>query len=204
MKNVAQAIIAKLSEYDFVIAIDTSGSMGEPVKAGSPTTRWQAVQESAMAMIRDVQQIDQDGLGLVLFGRDVVSFDGVTADKAREVFANHSPRGTTPLAEALDAAFALAGKSDKKDMIIVFTDGVPDDKAAAAARIIKQANSQANDNDCTVLFIQVGDDAAATAYLKSLDDDLKGAKFDIVDAKTVAEADAFATTAELVAAAIED
>ena len=204
MTNTAQAIIAKLSEYDFVIAIDISGSMGEPVKAGSDTTRYQAVQESAMAMIRDAQQIDQDGLGLVLFGREVVSFDGVTADKAREVFANHSPRGSTPLAEALDAAFALAGKSDKKDMIIVFTDGVPDDKAAAAARIIKQANSQANDDDCTVLFIQVGDDAAATAYLKSLDDDLKGAKFEIVDAKTVAEADAFATTAELVMAAIED
>lgn len=204
MTTTAQAIINKLSEYDFVIAIDTSGSMGEPVKAGSSTTRWQAVQESAMAMIRDVQQIDQDGLGLVLFGSRVESFDGVTADKAREVFASHGPRGSTPLAEALDAAFALAGKSDKKDMIIVFTDGVPDDKAAAAQRIIAQANNQANDDDCTVLFIQVGDDAAATTYLKSLDDDLKGAKFDIVDAKTVTEADAFATTAELVAAAIED
>ena len=199
-----QSIINKLSEFDFVIAIDTSGSMGEPVKTGSSTTRWEAVQESAMAMIRDVQKIDQDGLGLVLFGAKVESFDGVTADKAREVFASHGPRGTTPLAQALGAAFALAGKSDKKDMIIVFTDGVPDDRKAAADAIIKQANSQANDDDCTVLFIQVGDDAAATAYLKSLDDDLSDAKFDIVDAKTVAEADAFSSTAELVAAAIAD
>lgn len=204
MTTTAQALINKLSEYDIVIAIDTSGSMGEPVKTGSSTSRWQGVQESAMAVIRDAQQIDQDGLGLVLFGSKVESFDGVTADKAREIFATRQPRGTTPLAEALDAAFALAGKSDKKDMIIVFTDGEPDNKEAAADRIIKQANSQANDNDCTVLFIQVGDDAAATAYLKSLDDDLKGAQFDIVDAKTVAEADAFATMAELIAAAIED
>lgn len=47
--NAAQAIINKLSEYDFVIAIDTSGSMGEPVKHGSSISRWQAVQESAMA-----------------------------------------------------------------------------------------------------------------------------------------------------------
>ena len=117
--SLAQAIIARLSEFDFVIAIDTSGSMAEPVKAGSSRTRWEAVQESAMTLIRDVQQIDQDGLGLVLFGRQVESFDGVTADKAREVFASHGPRGSTPLAEALDAAFALAGKSDKKDMIIV-------------------------------------------------------------------------------------
>ena len=66
-----------------------------------------------------------------------------------------------------------------------------------------QANSQANDDDCTVVFIQVGDDAAATRYLQSLDDDLSGAKFDIVDVKTVAEAAAFNTTAELIVAAIE-
>ena len=115
--SLTQQIIARLSEYDFVVAIDTSGSMAEPNKAGSSTTRWEAVQETAMTFIRDVQQIDQDGLGLVLFGRQVESFDNVTADKAREVFATHSPRGSTPLAEALDAAFALAGKSDKKDFI---------------------------------------------------------------------------------------
>ena len=200
--TLAQSIIAKLSEFDFVIAIDTSGSMGEPVKAGSSTTRWEAVQESAMAMIRDVQQIDADGLGLVLFGSKVASFDGVTADKAREVFASTGPRGSTPLAEALTEAFKLAGKSDKKDMIIVFTDGVPDDKEAAAKVIVNQANSQANDDDCTVLFIQVGDNAAATEYLASLNDALPGAKFDIVDARPVAQADAFATTAELVFDAI--
>ncbi len=201
--SLTQQIIARLSEYDFVVAIDTSGSMAEPDKAGSSTTRWEAVQETAMTFIRDVQQIDQDGLGLVLFGRQVVSFDNVTADKAREVFATHSPRGSTPLAEALDAAFALAGKSDKKDFIVVFTDGVPDDRDAAAKRIIQQANSQANDDDCAVLFVQVGDDAAATRFLQSLDDELAGAKFDIVDAKIVTEADAFNSTAELIVAAIE-
>ena len=38
--SLAQAIIARLSEFDFVIAIDTSGSMAEPVKAGSSRTRW--------------------------------------------------------------------------------------------------------------------------------------------------------------------
>lgn len=201
--SLTQQIITRLSEYDFVVAIDTSGSMAEPNEAGSSTTRWEAVQETAMTFIRDVQQIDQDGLGLVLFGRQVESFDNVTADKAREVFATHGPRGSTPLAEALDAAFALAGKSDKKDFIVVFTDGVPDDRDAAAKRIIQQANSQANDDDCTVLFVQVGDDAAATRFLQSLDDDLAGAKFDIVDAKTVTEADAFNSTAELIVAAIE-
>lgn len=41
---------------------------------------------------------------------------------------------------------------------------VPSDRAAAAAqKIVKQANSQTADSDCTVLFIQVGDDASASA-----------------------------------------
>ena len=196
--------LALLSEYDFIVAIDASGSMGETDMPGG-RSRWAYMQETATAFARDLQSIDADGIDVVLFGgANIDTFTGVAADKVKDVFATRSPRGSTPLAEALTASLKLAGKSDKKDFVIVFTDGVPDDKAAAAARIIKQANSQANDDDCTVLFIQVGDDAAATAYLKSLDDDLKGAKFDIVDVKTVAEADAFATTAELVAAAIED
>lgn len=194
-----------LSEYDFIVAIDTSGSMGEPVKPGSSVTRWESVQEAAMSFIRDIEKFDSDGLGLVLFGgANIKAFDGVTSDKAREVFATSGPRGSTPLAEALTAAFTLAGKSDKKDFVIVFTDGVPDDKAAAAEVIRRASHAQETDDALTILFVQVGNDAQATAYLKSLDDDLKGCKFDIVDAKTVTEAEAFATTAELVLAAIND
>lgn len=195
---------AKFSEYDFIIAIDTSGSMGEPVKAGSSITRWEAVQESALTIIRDVEKIDQDGIGLVLFGGpNIRAFDGVTSDKAREVFANTSPRGSTPLTDALIAALALAGKSDKKDFIVVFTDGVPDDRASAARVITQAANAQETDDSLTILFVQIGDDRGATNYLKSLDEDLRGAKFDIVDAKTVPEVDAFASTVELIAVAIE-
>lgn len=196
---------ASLTEYDFIVAIDTSGSMGEPVKPGSWVTRWEAVQETAMTFIRDIEKIDSDGVGLVLFGdANVTAEDGVTSDKARAVFANRSPRGSTPLAEALTAALALAGKSDKKDFIIVFTDGVPDDKAAAADVIRKASHRQETDDVLTILFVQVGNDASATKYLTMLDDDLTGCKFDIVDAKTVTQAEAYATTAELVLAAIAD
>lgn len=199
------AALAKLSEYDFVVVIDTSGSMGEPEKAGSSRTRWEAVQESALTLVRDVEKLDSDGIGLVLFGGTTIkTFDGVGTAQVREAFANTSPRGGTPLAEALGAALKLAGKSDKKDFILVFTDGVPDNKAAAAQVIVDAANDQATDDALTILFVQVGDDAGATAYLRSLDDELTGAKFDIVDAKTVAEADAFPTTAHLILAAIED
>jgi hypothetical protein len=92
----------------------------------------------------------------------------------------------------------------EKDFIIVFTDGVPDDQAAAANVIRAASQKQETDDALTILFVQVGDDAGAAAYLKGLDDNLKGAKFDIVDAKTLAEAERFASTADLILAAIND
>jgi len=194
---------AELSEYDFIVVIDASGSMGERDMGGK--SRWEYMQETAMAFTRDLEAIDSDGLGVVMFsGANIESFDGVTTDKVKEIFANRSPRGSTPLAEALTAALKLAGKSDKKDFIIVFTDGVPDDQSKAAKVIIDQANSQVTDDALTILFVQVGHDAGAAAYLKTLDDDLTGAKFDIVDAKTIDEAEKFPTTAALIAHAIND
>ncbi len=192
-------------KFDFIVAIDISGSMGEPVKSNSNTTRWESVQESAMTLIRDVEKHNSNGIGLVLFGgRNIKSFDNVTSDKAREVFASTNPRGSTPLAEALTAALNLTEKSDKKDFIIVFTDGVPDEKEDVTNVIIQAANARESDDSLTILFVQVGDDHAATAYLKTLDDELKNAKFDIVDTKTVHEVDAFPSTMDLILATISD
>lgn len=195
---------ASLTEYDFVAVVDSSGSMGEPVKKGSTTTRWEAMQESVMTFVRDVEKLDTDGIDVVQLGSNCQSWTGVTSDKVRDMFGTMSPRGGTPLAEALTEALKLAGKSSKKDFIVVFTDGVPNDQSAAAKVLVDAANKQETDDALTVLFIQVGDDAAASAYLRQLDDNLKGAKFDIVDAKTIDEADKFTTTADLILAAISD
>jgi Mg-chelatase subunit ChlD len=204
MNATLNAAHAKLTEYDFVVVVDASGSMSETDAPGG-RSRWDYMQETTMSFVRDIQQFDSDGIGLVTFsGANITSNDGVTADKVKEVFASRTPRGSTPLAEALTAAFALAGKSSKKDFILVFTDGVPDDANRAADVIRKQSHTQETDDACTVLFVQVGRDASATAYLKGLDDNLSGCKFDIVDAKTIEEAEKFATTADLVIAAIND
>lgn len=203
MNATTTATQAALTEYDFIVVVDASGSMEtEDVKGRS---RWASVQETAEQFTRDLAKIDSDGIGLVVFsGAGIESHDGVNASKLAEVFASRRPRSSTPLAEALTDALKLAGKSDKKDFIIVFTDGVPDDKEAAAKVLRDAANKQETDDALTILFVQVGHDAAATAYLRELDDNLKGAKFDIVDAKTVEEAEQFATTADLVLAAIND
>lgn len=196
---------AILSEYDIIVVGDKSGSMMEPVKAGSSVTRWAYMQESMLGLAREMDKIDADGIDVVFFsGAGIATHTGVTADKVKDVFATTSPRGTTPLDKALIEALKLAGKSDKKDLIVVFTDGVPDDEVAAAKVIVEAANQQPTDDALTILFIQVGDDAAASAFLRKLDDNLTGAKFDIVDAKTIEEADQFPSAVDLLIAAIND
>ena len=194
---------AALSEYDFIIAIDKSGSMSEDDMSGG-RSRWDAVQESALSICREVEKLDSDGLGIVLFGGSVIKYDGITSKNIKETFASHRPSGSTPLAEALIEALSLAGKSDNKDFIIVFTDGIPDDEKAAAKVIIDASNKLAADDELTILFVQIGYDSKATAYLKKLDDNLTGAKFDIVDAKTMEEVDAYTSIVDLIIDAIND
>lgn len=162
------------------------------------------MQETVEQFSRDISKFDSDGIDLVTFGGNrIESHASVTPYKVDEIFSNRRPGGSTPLAEALAAALKLAGKSDKKDFIVVFTDGVPDDKAAAAKVIIDASNSQPTDDALTFLFVQVGRDQAATEFLRKLDDNLVGAKFDIVDAKTLDEVEQFATIGELIEAAID-
>lgn len=197
-----QEQIAKLSEFDFIALLDLSGSMGTVDCKGR--SRYVAMQESVETFCRDLGKLDSDGIDLVLFNGSAIDIhQGVTADQVATVFATREPRSSTPLDAALREGLKLAGKSDKKDFLIVFTDGVPDDEKAVADLIRAQSNKQETDDELTILFIQVGYDDGATKYLQMLDDNLKGCKFDIVDAKTIEEADKFASTADLILAAID-
>lgn len=201
--NIKAAHVA-LTEFNFIVCADASGSMTE-VDCKGGQTRWAFMQETLGAFVRDVDKIDSDGLGLVIFGgHEITTKDGVNSATIAAALAERRPVGGTPLAEALTAALQMAGKSDKKAIIIVFTDGVPDNKQAVVDLIVKQANSQKADDERTILFIQVGHNREATAYLEHLDDGLKAAKFDIVDAKTIEQAEKFPSTADLVLHAIND
>lgn len=195
----------RLSEYDFILVIDASGSMGE-TDTPNGATRWQYMQESLTTFARDVIKLDSNGIGVVTFGgASIHTFPEVcSTDHLRQIFESREPRGGTPLASALESALLMAGTSDKKDFIVVFTDGVPDDRVAAAHVLREASQCVTKDDELTILFVQVGRDQAATSYLNSLDNDLKGAPFDIVDTRTIEEADKYPNTTALILAAIAD
>jgi Mg-chelatase subunit ChlD len=194
-------IKAMMSEYDIHLAIDTSGSMAGPHQGYS--SRWAAAKELATQINSAAREIDTDGINLVTFGATVKTYTNVTNEQIDAVFAA-GPNGGTPLTEGLNALFQVAGSSPKKDLCVVLTDGEPANADTAMKALIAQANSQTADDDCTVLFIQLGNDAGATKFLTKMDDELPkmGAKFDIVDAVTCDQVYAAPSFAHVLQAAI--
>jgi hypothetical protein len=71
--------------------------------------------------------------------------------------------------------------------------------------ILEATQKLDRDEELAISFIQVGTDAAATAFLKILDDDLgrAGAKFDIVDTITMNDMEDL-TLKEVLLSAISD
>lgn len=188
---------ALLSENDYIVAVDASGSQGTDDCKGR--TRWSYMAESIESFARDMSKIDSDGIGLVVFGgAGVDSFDGVDAKKVNEIFTTRSPRGSTPMAEGIAAALKLAGKSAKKDFILVATDGVPDEPAEVEKVIAAATQKLTAKDELTICFVQVGYDRNATEWLRRIDSSIRGAKHDVVKAYTIEQAERFPTMGDLV------
>lgn len=182
---------ATLTEYDTIVCVDRSGSMANPAKGFA--SRWEQAREITTGIAGLAQQVDDDGITLISFGgkfdqaRDVT--DGVRIDAVAKLFSTQSPGGSTPLGDALSAAFAKKfSNGNKKAVVFIITDGEPDNKDAVASAIKNAASRIADASHIRVLFLQVGDDKQAAAYLDSLDSNLTGVKFDIVNAISFADA----------------
>jgi Mg-chelatase subunit ChlD len=198
-----------LKNRDFVLVIDKSGSMEEK---DTPTgqSRWAYAQESTLAIARKVNEFDPDGITVIPFAGTFKSYLNTTPEKLKDVWVENSPMGGTVLAPVLRSVFEsyLARKAANQakpngEMLLVITDGQPQDENEVAKTIVNFANKLENaDSEYGISFIQVGKDASAAAFLKRLDDDLtkQGAKHDIVDTKTMEEVETIGLTETLIAA----
>ena len=182
-----------MSDRDYTLILDKSGSMSTPDQAGG-RSRWEIAQESTLALARKCEQFDPDGLTVYVFSGRFKRYDDVTSAKVAQIFLENDPAGTTNLAgvlqNALDNYFQrkAAGKTKPNgETILVITDGEPDDRKAVFEVIIKATQQMERDEELGISMIQVGSDAQATKFLKALDDQLQsvGAKFDICDTITL-------------------
>lgn len=196
-----------LSTYDFVIAIDRSGSMTQP--GAHNQSRWKEAQETALAIATKAAEFDDDGITIIPFANTLKVYDNVTPDKVTQIFTENEPNGGTDTAALLKAVFArysdAKSKGEAKPVIlVVITDGEPNDKNAVKSEIKSFAetltdNGAGDTDEFGILFLQIGNDPAATSFLKELDDNL-GAKFDIVDTKTADELEGMTLTDAFIAA----
>jgi hypothetical protein len=200
-----------LENRDYTLIIDKSGSMSTKDKAGG-LSRWQIMQESALALANKCEEFDPDGITVYLFSGKFKRYDNVTAAKVSTIFQENDPSGRTDLAAVLADAIAsyfqrkATGKIPANgEMILVVTDGEPDDRKAVMQVILDATQRLDRDEELAISFIQVGLDEAATKFLKILDDDLgrAGAKFDIVDTITMDDMEDL-TLKEILLSAISD
>ncbi len=194
---------ATASEYDFIIALDASGSMSMPSTRFPGKTRWDEAQELIFGIAATLEKFDSDGIDVVVFGGETVLIEGVTSATVSDIFTNRTPFGGTPLHDALSIIVAKQAKSLKNTVAIILTDGEPINKAAAEKVIIDASHTLERDEQITFLFVQVGNDPVATAFLTYLDDGLDDAKFDIVDTVSAAIAETMAPL-DLINKAIND
>ncbi len=198
-------------DRDYTLIIDKSGSMSSGDQP-SGKTRWEAAQESTMALARKCEQIDPDGITVYLFSGRFRRYDNVTSDKVTQIYQENEPMGRTDLAsvlqDALDNYFQRKAAGQAKpngETILVITDGEPDDRKAVMRLIIDASRKIDRDEELAISLIQVGNDRTATQFLKALDDQLQGAgaKFDIVDTVTIEDMEDM-TLAEVLLNAITD
>jgi hypothetical protein len=201
--------MASIQNRDYTLILDKSGSMSTTDQGGK--SRWDYVQESTLAIARKCEQLDPNGITLYTFSGRFRRYDNVTASRVNQVFLENDPIGSTNLAAVLQDATnnyfqrKASGQTTMGETLLVVTDGEPDDRRAVIDVIIRATEKMESDAELAISFIQVGDDAGATTFLKALDDQLEGvgAKYDICDTITIDDMGDL-SLAEVLMSAIDD
>lgn len=175
----------------YVFVVDRSGSMQTADGGG---TRWTSAAAAIARMLPTVFAYDVDSsVPLFLFDDEATFIGELTSpDQVMSVFRDYCPRGTTDLAGALEAALSrYAGKTRANfevvpgTTVIVLLDGAADDREAVTRVLRRFADPQNgfidNHTQLAISFVQIGDNADATAFLQYLDDGPGG--LDIADTK---------------------
>lgn len=202
----------QLKNRDYYIVLDKSGSM---IATDTPSgqSRWKYAEESLTAIAQRLAEYDPDGITVVPFSGSFKAHENVTPNIVGQIFKEHEPMGATVLAAPLKWCFdnylsnKTAGKAKANGaIVVVLTDGEPQDQNQVAKEIVSFTKKLDNgDGEFGISMLQVGKDVAAKQFLQRLDDDLQkeGAKFDIVDTKTMDELETIGLT-EAVLASLTD
>ena len=180
---------------DFIFALDVSASMGN---TDTPTgqSRYDYAKEKALAFAQEASKIDTDGISVFRFGEKVTKFSDITPDKIPAAFEAGPSEMATNTADVIQAAYdEHVERKNEQTFLLIVTDGAPTNPEAVKKTIIDITHKVKDEREFNIGILQVGNDTAVAAFLSALDDDLKGAKYDIVDVKRLEDVSFMAAVA---------
>lgn len=174
----------ELSKGDqFVVGFDISGSMQAQDCPGN-STRFAYVIETMKTFIAEAAKWDPDGVSFYAFNNSLQAFPDVkSVAEINDTIARLRPGGSTATQLPITAAYKEhKTKGSEQTFLLLFTDGEPTDEALVRDAIIAIANDVKDEKEFRISILTVGERSEAlNEWLNDLDNNLKGAKYDIVD-----------------------
>lgn len=181
---------------DFIIGLDISASMQATDCPGN-MTRIKYAMEQFRTFATEASKWDTDGVSLYAFGVNVHEFPDVAADKIDATITKLEGlrlEGGTMTHKVVEAAFAEhRARSNEQTVLILFTDGEPADENALFQTIADITNKIDDEHEFAISFVTVGvRSSSLDQFLNKLDDNIPGARYDIVDVKRLEDVDFYA------------
>ena len=178
---------------NFIFAMDVSGSMQMSDCPGN-MTRIEFLKEKVTQFANEASKYDPDGIDVLAFGHQVTPYEKVTAEKAASTIKTLSAKeSATQTHLVIKKAWDLHKAGGyQQTVLFVATDGEPTDRAAVAQQIRDITHAVKDEREFNISFLTVGKISAdLSTWLTQLDDNLvtAGAKYDIVDVKSLEEVD---------------
>lgn len=175
----------------FIVAFDISGSMQMRDCPGN-TTRFLYVLETMRVFITEAAKWDPDGVSFYTFNNKCTEYPDVTSvAEINDKIAAVKPGGGTATHLAINAAFAEhKKKNSEQTFLMLFTDGEPTEPELVKKAVIDITNQVKDEKEFRISILTVGQRSAElNKWLTDLDDNLTGAKYDIIDVEQLENVD---------------
>ncbi len=174
----------RIGDYDVVVVIDTSGSMGFNLSS-EPATKWEWCSNYIHTFAQKMRPYIKGGIKIVTFNASYNVESHCTPERVEEIFASTTPRGGTDMGSPLNEVFKehFDGPRDRPLLVAVLTDGMPNLGPKVEDVIIDATRNMRSPKEIRMTFLEIGEEFDGRNLIKLLDDYLvyEGAKYDIVD-----------------------
>lgn len=186
---------ALLKNRDYTVILARDGAKHSPAQPGLEK-QWNIAEESIIEIGKKCEEFDTDGIAIYIASEIVQQYKLGNSEKLREILSGDYASEKVNLLAALKAAlgdyFNKKANSEAKEngeIIIVILDSEPRERRAIIKLLVQASEQIDKTEELGILFAQVGDDSLTKGFLTALDDDLEraGAKYDIVDTKSLGE-----------------